>query len=88
MKIPLTDDLRRALAMHPDGIEVEDPETNRVYFLADAETHRNATAAGQQQQDRAAIQAGIADMEAGRVVPFADVDARIRATLGLPPRAP
>ena len=34
----------------------------------------------------AAIQAGIADMEAGRVVPFSKVDARIRAKLGLPQR--
>jgi predicted DNA-binding antitoxin AbrB/MazE fold protein len=32
----------------------------------------------------AAIGAGIDDMEAGRVVAFADVDARIRAKLGLP----
>lgn len=34
----------------------------------------------------AAIQAGINDMEAGRVMPFEDVDARIRAKLGLPRR--
>jgi predicted DNA-binding antitoxin AbrB/MazE fold protein len=36
--------------------------------------------------DVAAIQAGIDDMEAGRVVPFEQVDARLRAKLGLPPR--
>ena len=35
----------------------------------------------------AAIQAGIDDMQAGRVVPFEDVDARIRAKLGLPRRS-
>ena len=35
----------------------------------------------------AAIKAGIDDMEAGRVVAFEDVDARIRAKLGLPPRS-
>lgn len=35
----------------------------------------------------AAIRAGIDDMEAGRVVAFEDVDARIRAKLGLPPRS-
>lgn len=34
----------------------------------------------------AAIQAGIDDLEAGRVVPFEEVDARLRAKLGLPPR--
>ena len=35
----------------------------------------------------AAIQAGIDDMQAGRVVPFEDVDARIRTKLGLPRRS-
>lgn len=37
--------------------------------------------------DVAAIAAGIEDMEAGRVVPFEEVDARIRQKLGLPARA-
>ena len=32
----------------------------------------------------AAIQTGIDDMEAGRIAAFSDVDARIRAKLGLP----
>jgi predicted transcriptional regulator len=36
---------------------------------------------------KAAIQAGIDDMEAGRVVAFEKVDPRLRAKLGLPPRA-
>jgi len=35
----------------------------------------------------AGIQAGIDDMEAGRVVPFAEVDTRIRKKLGLPARS-
>ena len=35
----------------------------------------------------AAIQAGIDDMQAGRVVPFEDVDARLRTKLGLPRRS-
>ena len=38
-------------------------------------------------EDLAAIRAGIDDMEAGRVVAFEDVDARIRSKLGLPHRA-
>ena len=37
-------------------------------------------------EDLAAIRAGIDDMEAGHVVTFEDVDARIRAKLGLPRR--
>ena len=35
----------------------------------------------------AAIRAGIDDMEVGHVVAFEDVDARIRAKLGLPRRS-
>lgn len=34
----------------------------------------------------AAIQAGIDDLEAGRVVAFDEVDSRIRIKLGMPPR--
>jgi len=40
----------------------------------------------EQGEHLAAIQAGIDDMEAGRVVAFEGVDARIRAKLGLPQR--
>ena len=40
----------------------------------------------EEDRDVAAIRAGIADLEAGRVVPFEQVDARLRAKLGLPPR--
>ncbi len=39
-----------------------------------------------QQEDLAAIQTGADDMEAGRVVPFDEIDARIRNKLGIPPR--
>ncbi len=82
MKRPsLTDEQREALALQPAGIEVEDPNTQRVYVLTDAELHRRAMQALTNQEDREAIQAGIADLEAGRVVSFEEVDRRIRAKL-------
>lgn len=87
MKAPLSDEQRRALDGYPDGIEVEDSQTQRVYFLTDADLHRRAIDALQRQEDRDAIQQGINDMEAGRVIPFEEVDQRIRATLGLSPRS-
>jgi len=40
----------------------------------------------QQEEDLAAIRAGIRDMEAGRVVPLSEADRRIREELGFPPR--
>jgi predicted transcriptional regulator len=64
-----------------DGpVPVEDERTHRRYFLVDETTFHTL----QQQEDLAAIRAGIADMEAGRVAPLDEVVARIRASLGLP----
>ena len=82
MKRPsITDEQREALNERPEGIEIEDPQTKRVYVLADAELHRRAVEALSHQRDREAIQAGIDDLEAGRVISFEDVDRRIRAKL-------
>ena len=87
MKASLSDEQRRALGQHPDGIEIEDDRTQKVYVLTDAELHRRAMEALRKQEDAQAIQAGIDDMEAGRVVPFEEVDRRIREKLGIPQRA-
>jgi len=88
MKAPLSDEQRRALHQQPDGIEVEDQQTQKVYFLADAEMHRRAMQALQKQEDRDAIQGGIDDMQAGRVEPYEQVSRRLRKHLrekyGLP----
>ncbi len=87
MKTSLSDEQRRALDQEPEGvIVVEDTQTQKVYFLTDADLHQRAMEALQKQEDHTAIQAGIDDMEAGRVVPFEEVDKRIREKLGLPQR--
>jgi predicted transcriptional regulator len=78
----LTNEQREALLAEPTGIEVEDAQTNKLYVLADAELHRQALQALNDLKDREAIRAGIADMEAGRVVAFEEVDRRIRRKLG------
>ncbi|MFQ5734145.1 MAG: hypothetical protein ACE5KM_19590 [Planctomycetaceae bacterium] len=88
MRTIISDEQRQALDQQPEGVEVEDPLTQRVYVLTDVGMHRRAMQALQRQDDRAAIQAGIDDMQAGRVVPFEDVDRIIRDKLGLPPRTP
>jgi predicted transcriptional regulator len=88
MKPPLSDEQRQALNQEPEGIEVEDAQTQKVYFLTDAELHRRAMDALNRQEDHAAIQAGIDDMEAGRVEPYETVSSRLRTHLkekfGLP----
>lgn len=84
----LSPDQRLALSSHPgEPIHVEDEQTHKLYVIVDNSLHAQAMQALQQQEDRASLLAGIADMEAGRVVSFADVDARIRQKLGLPLRA-
>ena len=82
MKASLSDEQRRALDQQPDGIEVEDARTQKVYFLTDAEVHRRAMEALQRQEDHDAIQAGIDDMEAGRTMPLEEADREIREELG------
>jgi len=88
MKASLSDEQRQALDQQPEGIEVEDGQTQKVYFLSDAEVHRRAMQALQRQEDHDAIQAGIDDMKAGRVEPYDDVSRRLRThlqeTYGLP----
>lgn len=83
----ITDELRQALAAHGGRpVRVEDDQTQQVYVLVDERTHEQSMRALRLHEDRAAIQAGIDDMEAGRVVPLKEVDARIRQKLGMPPR--
>ncbi len=75
----ITPEQREALGHSNGPVLVEDEQTRRVYFLADPSTMETL----QRQEDLAAIRAGIADMEAGRVAPLAEVMERIRSNLGL-----
>lgn len=65
---------------------MEDEQTRQRHVLVDQRLHDRAMLALKRQEDLAAIQAGTDDMEAGNVVAFEDVDARIRAKLAMPPR--
>ncbi len=79
MTLQLTPEQREALDQSDGLVTVEDAQTHRRYFLLDAAALKTL----QRQDDRAAIQEGIADMEAGRVAPLDEVIARIRTSLGL-----
>lgn len=73
MTAKLTKEL--AAALHATGeseLEVVDPDTQRLYFIVDGETHRQAMEALRRQQDRDAIAQGIAEMEAGEGIPVAE----------------
>ena len=83
----LTEEQRCALrAQQDDPVPVEDERTHKVYFLYSEEQHQRAKQALQEQQDIAAIQQGIKEMEAGEVIPLEQADAEIRRELGFSPR--
>ena len=88
MTAKLTKQLVTALhSVGSDGLEVIDPETNRVYVIVDEETHRRAMIALRAQQDHDAIAEGIAQIEAGQGKPAEQAFEDLRARLGFPQEA-
>ena len=83
---PKLSDEQRLTIQAKDGqpVPVEDEQTHRIYVIVDSETHQRAMQALQRQEDLAAIQEGIDDMEAGRGMPAEEADRRIREKLGFP----
>ena len=51
-------------------LEVLNPDDNRVYFVVDGDTYRQAMDALRRQRDRDAIGNGIAQMEEGKGIPL------------------
>lgn len=85
MTVKLPVELAAALRATGDReLEVIDPETLQVYCIVDSETHRLAMDALRRQQDRAAIQQGIAEMEAGQGMLLDEARKRTRDSLLAP----
>ena len=75
-----------AAALHASGnveLQVVDPDTSRLYFIVDSETHRKAMEALRRQQDRDAIEQGIAEMEAGHGMLLNEAFDSVRSQLRL-----
>jgi predicted transcriptional regulator len=87
MTLKLTQDQREAIRQTGGPVEIEDDETKKTFVIIDGELHHRAMQALEENETRRAIRSGIDDLEAGRVVPLADVDARLRKKLGVAPRA-
>ena len=84
----LNKELSDALHASDNGeVQAIDPETNKMYVLVDGEVHHKAMDALRRQDDLAAIQEGIDDMEAGRGMPVEEADSRIREKLGFPSKS-
>ena len=78
----LSKDLADALNASGNGeLEVVNPNDNRVYFVVDGETHREAMDALRRQRDRDAIAEGIAQMEAGDGISLREARKLTRARL-------
>lgn len=82
----LTHEQREAIRERGAPLEIEDDETRKIYVIIEGDLHVRAMQALEEHDARRAIRAGIEDLEAGRVVPFAEVDARLREKFGLPAR--
>ncbi|HUY92237.1 MAG TPA: hypothetical protein VMV10_26085 [Pirellulales bacterium] len=76
----LTPEQREALQRSSGRVPVEDEQTRLVYYIVDASRMRSI----ERQEDAAAIRAGIADMEAGRLLSIEDVDDRVHARIDSP----
>jgi hypothetical protein len=82
MTLKLSQELADALNAAGKGeLEVVNPNDNRVYFLVDGDTHRQAMDALRRQRDRDAIANGIAQMEAGEDTPLEEARKQTRERL-------
>lgn len=78
----LSQELVDALKAAGNGeLEVVDPNDNRVYFVVDGDTHRQAMDALRRWRERDAIAKGIAQMEAGEGVSIEEARKQTREWL-------
>ena len=78
----LSQELVDALKAAGNGeLEVVSPDDNRVYFVVDGDTHRQAMEALRRQRDRDAIANGIAQMEEGEGIPLEEAQMQTRERL-------
>ncbi|MFT5524465.1 MAG: hypothetical protein ACI9HK_002419 [Pirellulaceae bacterium] len=69
----LTTDLTKQIdAQAGQPLRVEHPDTHKVFVIVDSDTHERAMKALQKQEDIAAIQIAIEQMEAGEGIPLAE----------------
>lgn len=76
--IPMSEELRQAVSQQPQGLELCDEQTQRVYVLMDQELYRQAMAALERQEVSRHVQEGLDDMRAGRALSLTDADRELR----------
>ncbi len=76
----LTNEQAEALHQSGDEMPILDPSTNKCYVVVEQSVHMQAKAALQRQQeeDMSAIQEGIDDVKAGRVMPLEEAHQEVK----------
>ncbi len=85
--IKLTREQTEEAARHPDGVECQGDGTEKVFIIMDADVLRQMRNALYEKDVHTSLAAGIADMEAGRMVTAQEADDRVRTECGLPTRS-
>ena len=84
--IKLTPEQTEEVFRHPDGVECQAEGTEKTFVIVDADILRRMRSALYKKDVHTSIAAGIADMEAGRMMTAQEADDRIRAECGFPTR--
>ncbi len=85
--IKLTREQTEEAARHPDGVECQGDGTEKTFVILDAEVLRRLRNDLYSKEVHESIAAGIADMEAGRMMTAQEADDRVRAKCGFPARS-
>ncbi|MEQ9410953.1 MAG: hypothetical protein RIK87_24795 [Fuerstiella sp.] len=84
--IRLTREQTAEAVRHPDGVECQGDGTDKTFILMDTDVVRQLRHALYRKDVHAAISAGIADLEAGRMMTAQEADDYVRSECGLPAR--
>lgn len=85
--IRLTREQTEEAVRHPGGVECQGDGTEKTFIIMDADVLHRMRSALYKKDVHASIAAGIADMEAGRMMTAQEADDRVRAECGFPTRS-
>jgi hypothetical protein len=85
--IRLTREQIEEAARHPDGVACRGEGSDKTFIMMDADVVRRIRSLLYKKDVHASLAAGIADLEAGRMMTAQEADDRVRAECGFPPRS-
>ena len=84
--IKLTPEQTEEVFRHPDGVECQADGSKKPFVIVDADVLRRMRSALYSKDVHTSITAGVADMEAGRMMTAQEADNRVRDECGFPAR--